>query len=248
MTQVERSGELLDRRVEDDGATVELYRRGEAYDVVLDGRRVVASDARRSEQSLVELALGPLRGRDDISVLLGGLGMGFTLRAVLDSPGVKRVDVVEASPAIVEWEARYFAGLNGDALKDPRVKLHRVELASFLKQLRLGGGPEVSPDVPSDGWFALILDLDEGPTRLSRPGNQALYTDEGVTRLEEALRPGGVLALWSPQRETELVRTLHPRLQNVAEIAVPVELDGQASLDYVYRGRRPAPAPTKPAN
>jgi spermidine synthase len=237
--------ELVDRRVEEGGATVELYRRGEAYEVVLDGRRVVSSDARRSERSLVELALAPLRGRDDIAACLGGLGMGFTLRALLDAPGVQRVDVAEASPAIVEWEARYFAGLNGDALKDPRVKLHRMELSTLLKQHRLSSGAELPAE---GGWFAIILDLDEGSHRLTRPGNAVHYTDEGLARLEEALRPGGVLALWSPERETELVRTLHARFQNVAEIVVPVEIDGQSSLDYVYRGRRHAPPPTKPAN
>jgi spermidine synthase len=244
MAHSERASELVDRKVEEGGATVELYRRGEAYEVVLDGRRVVSSDVRRSERSLVELALAPLRGRDDIGVCLGGLGMGFTLRALLDAPGVARVDVVEASAAIVDWEARFFAGLNGDAMKDPRVKLHRMELGTLLKQLRLSSGP----DLPPEGWFAIVLDMDEGPAKLTRPANAVHYTDEGLVHLEEALRPGGVLALWSPTRETELVRRMHARLQNVAEIAVPVDVGEQSSLDYVYRGRRPAPPPTKPAN
>src|SRR5579859_4544250 len=131
--------ELIERRVEDAGTAVELYRRGEAYELVVDGRRVVASDIRRSEKALIELAMAPLAGRDDVSVLLAGLGLGFTLRALLDAVGVKRVDVVEASAAVVDWNARYFAGLNGDALKDPRVKLHQSELGLFLKQARLGG-------------------------------------------------------------------------------------------------------------
>src|SRR3954471_13191729 len=126
---------ILDRRVED-GATIELIQRGEALDVVVDGRRVMRSDARRAEKQLVELALEPLGQRDDITVVLAGLGMGFTLRALLDAPGVTRVDVVEASRAVVEWEARHFAGLNRDALKDPRVTLHAVDLATFVKAVR----------------------------------------------------------------------------------------------------------------
>jgi spermidine synthase len=245
MTPSEPATEMIDRQVEDGGATVELHRRGEAYDVLVDGRRVMASDVRRSEQSLVELAMAPLRGRDDVSVLVAGLGMGYLVRAVLDAPGVKiaRVDVVEASRAVVDWEARYFAALNGDALKDPRVKLHALDLATLLKQVRLGAG-----DFPPEGWFAVLLDLDEGPGALSRPGNAEFYTDEGVARLEGALRPGGVLALWSPQRETELMRRMHARLQNVAEMLVPVEIEGRAQLDYVYRGRRHPPPPSKPAN
>lgn len=238
------ASELLDRRVEEGGTPVELHRRGEAYEVYLDGRRVIASDVRRSERSLVELAMAPLRGRDDISILLAGLGMGFALRAGLDAPGVKRVDVVESSAAIVDWEAQYFAGLNGDAMKDPRVKLHRQDLASFVKAVRLNA----VQDAPPDGWFAVILDVDDGPAAPQRPGNQAFYSDEGLERLEAVLRSGGVLALWSPQREPELIQRLSARFQNIAEVAVPVDLEGQSGLDYIYRGRRHAPAPTKPLN
>ncbi len=225
---------VLDRRVED-GATLELVRRGEALDVVLEGRRVMRSDARRAEKQLVELALAPLGQRDDITVVLAGLGMGFTLRALLDAPGVTRVDVIEASRAVVEWEARHFAGLNRDALKDPRVKLHAVDLATFVKSVATRH--VATPD--GDGWLALVLDMDEGPRTTSRAGNEAFYGGDGIERLETLLRPGGVLALWSSAREPELLQRLHARLKNVAEIVVPVELDDQTNLDYVYRGRRP---------
>jgi spermidine synthase len=230
---------LIDRQVEDGGVTVELFRRGEAYEVVLNGRRVVASDVRRSERSLVELAMAPLRGRDDITVLLAGLGMGFTLRALLDWPGVKRVDVVEASRAILDWDARYFAGVNGDALKDPRVKLHHAELGAFLKQLRLG--TVEPPREGGDGWLLLVLDLDEGPGTLSRPQNAGFYDDGGLERLEAPLRPGGVIALWSAARDIELMKRMQSRFQNLAEVVVPVELEDKMVMDYVYRARRHPP-------
>jgi spermidine synthase len=229
---------VLDRRVED-GATVELVQRGDAFDVLVDGRRVMRSDARRAEKQLVELALAPLGQRDDITVVLAGLGMGFTLRALLDAPGVQRVDVVEASRAVLEWEARHFAGLNGDARKDPRVTLHALDLAAFVKAVRTH---QVAPPSPeqSGGWLALVLDMDEGPQAVSRAGNEAFYDDEGIERLETVLRPGGVLALWSAAREPALLQRMHARLKNVAEIVVPVELDdGKPNHDYVYRGRRP---------
>jgi spermidine synthase len=224
--------EVVDTRVEGT-ATVELLRRGEAFEVRVDGRSVMRSDQRRAEQSLVELTLAPLGQRDDVTVLLAGLGMGFTLRALLDTPMVKRVDVVEASRAIIEWEARHFAGLNGDVLKDARVKLHPTDLAAFLKAVRLGAEP--LPE--GHGWLALLVDLDEGPGQVWRAGNESFYDDEGIERLEAALRPGGVLCTWSEKREPELLKRLHARLQNVAEVAVPVDVaDG---LDYVYRARRP---------
>jgi len=232
---------VLDRRVED-GVTVELVQRGDAFDVLVEGRRVMRSDARRAEKQLVDLALAPLGQRDDITVVLAGLGMGFTLRALLDAPGVTRVDVVESSRAVVEWEARHFAGLNGDALKDPRVKLHAVDLATFVKSLRTGDVERPA----GDGWLALVLDMDEGPALVSRPGNESFYDDEGIERLETVLRPGGVLALWSATREPALLQRMHARMKNVAEIVVPVDLDdGKSNLDYVYRGRRP-PNPVEP--
>ena len=237
---------VLDRRVED-GVTVELVQRGESFDVLVEGRRVMRSDARRAEKQLVELALAPLGQRNDISIVLAGLGMGFTLRALLDAPGVVRVDVVEASAGVLEWEARHFAGLNGDALKDPRVKLHAMDLAAFLKSLRTKA---VEPPA-GDGWLALVLDMDEGPALVSRPGNEAFYEDDGIERLEAALRPGGVLALWSATREPALLQRMHARMKNVAEIVVPVDLDDKSNLDYVYRGRRPPnplAEPKKPLN
>jgi spermidine synthase len=241
MVPAEPAAELLDRRVEDDGVTMELFRRGNAYEVWRDGRRVIASDARRAEQSLVELAVGPLRGRDDVTVLLAGLGMGFTLRYALDAPGVKvaRVDLVERSQAIIDWNEQHFAQLNQDARKDPRVKLHHSDLSTFLKQARMA----------NEEWFSIILDMDQGPAALWRPENSSFYDEEGIGRLEGALRSGGVLTLWSAQREPELAQRMHARLQNVAEMVVPVETaDGASNLDYVYRGRRSAPPPQKPAN
>ena len=89
-----------------------------------------------------------------------------------------------------------------------------------------------------------LLDCDEGPSSLSRPGNAGLYTDEGLAKLEGALRPGGVVAIWSVAREVEMMQRLNGRFQNVAEIVVPAD----SGLEYVYRARRQPPPPTKPAN
>jgi spermidine synthase len=236
--------ELVDAR-EEEGVQLELHRRGEAYEVRVGGRTLVASDQRRAEQSLVELALAPLRQRDDITVLVAGLGIGFTVRAVLDAPGVQRVDVVERSQAMIDWGAQHFAQINGDVRKDPRLNVHQAELGEFVRRVRLGGVPQA----PADGWLALVLDVDHGPSAPLWPRNQTYYEDTGIELLEGVLRPGGVLALWSTQRETEMYRRLHARLQNVAEVAVPVEVGGSTTLDYVYRGRRPALVdPNKPAN
>jgi spermidine synthase len=223
---------LVERRLED-GVLVELWQRDEAWEVRCDGSIDFASDARRSEKAFAELALAPWQGRDDISVLLGGLATGHTLRAVLDIPGVSRVDVIEVSPAVVEWEAKHFAVMNGCATRDPRVTLHNVELSKFLGYPR----SEIT-GLPEGGWFACLLDLDEWPDRLSRPGNHAFYTREGLERLEAALRPGGVLGVWTAQKDGELLTRMTARLQGVTQVAVPVDVRGAPGLDYVYRARR----------
>jgi spermidine synthase len=234
-------GETVERRVTPDGHEIALVRRGDDYEIIYDGNFLMASDCRRSERSLAELALAPLSQRVDITVLVGGLGMGHTLRAALEQPGVVRVDVVEISAAVVEWNRRYFSSLNGDALADPRVHLHEADLRLYLARART----QPPDELVRDGWLALLLDVDNGPGWPTRPQNADLYTDEGIERLERSLRPGGVLAVWSAERDLEFLRRLHARLVNVAEMAVPVEVGGRPSLDYVYRGRR-APEPRAP--
>jgi predicted membrane-bound spermidine synthase len=230
-------GETIDRRVTPEGTEIALVRRGDVYEIVYDGTFLMASDCRRSEQALAELGLAPLQ-RDDITVLVAGLGMGHTLRSVLDQRGVVRVDVVELSDAVVDWNRRYFGRLNGDALADPRVHLHVADLMGFLKHVRHEPVEEVK-----EGWLSLLLDIDNGPNWLTRAQNAPVYTDEGLARLEGGLRHGGTLAVWSSERDLEFLRRMHARFTNVAELAVPVEVRGKSSLDYVYRGRR-KPDPT----
>lgn len=241
--EAEAPAETIDRRATEEGVEIALVRRGERFEIVYDGQFLMASSCRRSEQALAELSLAPLTQRNDITVLVAGLGVGHTLRAVLDSPGVVRVDMVEAAQAVVDWNREHFGAVNGDALADPRVHLHVSDLQGFLKRQRLDPLPEVA-----HGWLALLLDVDNGPGWLSRPRNANLYTDEGIARLEGALRPGGVLGVWSAERDVPLLQRLHARLVAVAELAVPVEVGGHASLDYVYRGRRPPEAKAGPSS
>ncbi len=233
-------GEVIDRRVTPDGNEIALIKRGDAWEIIYDGNFLMSSDNRRSERSLAELAFAPLSQRDDVKVLVAGLGMGYTLRAVLDAPGVVRVDVVEISEAVIDWNKQHFGKLNGEALADPRVHLHKADLATFLKQFHYNPIEEAK-----EGWLAVLLDVDNGPSWPTRPQNAALYSEDGLARLESAMRPGGVIAIWSAQRELEFVRRMNSRFVNVAEMIVPVEVGGKSNLDYVYRGRR-APDRTGP--
>ncbi|HKA91756.1 MAG TPA: hypothetical protein VKE22_29035 [Haliangiales bacterium] len=214
----------IDRRMEGN-LLYELHVAGDHYEVRVDGRPLF-STVRRGEQGLAELALAPWEGRDDVTVLLAGLGAGFTLRSILDRPGVTRVDVVENSASVVDWSRKHFADVAGRPLDDPRVAVHVAELGAFLR------GAE------QKGWFVLVIDVDEWPEALSRPENVEHYHEEGLALYEQSLRAGGVLIMWTTRRDDELEARLKARFGGVARVAIPVEVGESSRLDYVYRARR----------
>ena len=221
----------IDTRTEA-GATWELLRRGDAWDIVVDGQPVMRSTEARIEKQLVDLALAPWETRDDLLVLVAGLGMGLTLRALLDRPQVKEVLVLERSATVVAWAKDQLAPLNGGACADRRVTVVVGELGAHLR-----GGSDSEAPRPG-GFFVILLDTDVWPEALSRPENVEFYHEDGLLLLETALRPGGVLAMSTARRDDDLDRRLRLRYQSVARIAVPTETDGEHRLYYVYRGRR----------
>jgi spermidine synthase len=210
----------------EDGQTLSLWERGGALEVEVDGRVAFASDRRGPDDAIAELATAPWAMRDDISVLLAGLGSGFLLRALLARPGVARVDVVEASPAVIAWEAQHFAVLNGGASGDARVRVHHGELAAFVQAAR--------PDAPPDGWSILVVDTDAFPEHLARPGNAVFYSDEGLPLLEAPLRGGGVLVIPTTAKDDALYKRLHRRFQALNRLGAA----GDDGLIYVHRARR----------
>ncbi len=158
------------------------------YEILLDGAFLMASHGSHSERAMARAAYDRLgtepRG---LHALVGGLGAGHTLRAVLDLSGVERVTVAEIGPRVEEWNRRYFPDANGGAVDDPRV---HVEIGDVLDILH--GSPAA--------FHLVLLDVDNGPGWLASPANGALYAREGLGVCRAALAPGGVLAVWSPAR------------------------------------------------
>lgn len=234
------SQDVLEEARGPDGEMLQLRRAQGGFEILADGRLVMASAIRRSERELVNVGMVPLRDRHDITVLLAGLGMGYALAALLDSPRVIRVDVVEHSQPIIEWNRSHLSVLHSNhTLADTRVHVHNQSLSDYLRDMRYGNVPGLK--LEGEGYLAVLLDVDDGPLALSRPANASLYTDDGLEDIETALRPGGVVGLWSSQRDTELLARLQSRFQNLAEIAVPVDVPGSSGLDYLYRARKRAP-------
>jgi spermidine synthase len=201
---------------------------GEAHlELVVDGVFAMDDVDTSTERRLAAEALRRCAG-DALRVLVGGLGLGWTAAAALADPRVAAVDVVELQPALVGWAARgLLPSLAG--LSDRRLRLRVGDVADALRS-----GP--------DGWDAVLLDVDNGPGFLVHRSNAALYRRSGLATALAALRPGGVLAIWSSGPAPELLAALAGLAgsADAEQVLLPVERDGRR-LDYaVVLARRAA--------
>jgi spermidine synthase len=197
-----------------------------AFEIIVDGVFLMASYNQASERAVARYALDTLPDvQTGLWLLVGGLGMGFTLQQALSCKHVAAVDVVEISPHIVEWNHTHFAPLNGYALADPRVNLLQDDLYVVLDA-------QVQRNVQ---YHAILLDVDNGPSWLAHEDNARLYTAEALQRWSALLVSGGCLTVWSAQREPEFLERLATVFSQAEEI--PVEVDGQKGLveHFVYR-------------
>jgi spermidine synthase len=189
--------ELLAEAVTPDGSDLKLTRRDTEYIILASGKSLMSSRMHGSEEALAMLGCRHLKqGAQFIEqpcVLVGGLGMGFTLRATLDAlPADATVVVAELVPAVVEWNRGVLGPLAGHPLKDKRVRVELGDVASTLRAARAR-------------FDAVLLDVDNGPTPFTQEGNAELYSDRGIAAARTALKDGGVLAVWSarPNRRFE---------------------------------------------
>ncbi|MDN5858393.1 MAG: spermidine synthase [Pseudonocardia sp.] len=203
---VGEAGEI--ERVRGVNGELVLRRRDGHHEIVANGVFLMDTRAGRSERLLVTAAAErmPARGR----MLLGGLGVGFSLAAALAQPPVREVHVVEVEPAVVRWNRGPLAGYHGDALADPRVRVHVADVAAVF-------------DAAAAAQFdAICLDVDNGPGWLVAPRNARLYSPTGIAAMARVLAPGGVLAVWSASVTGELTEHLPAAFDDVVTLEVPV--------------------------
>ncbi len=176
------------------GGELRLFQRGAEFSIMLGANELMNSRLSGSEEALAEQACDRIGARPGVRMLIGGLGMGFTLRAALARlPGDAEVAVAEIVPAVIAWARGPMATLHGGSLSDPRTRIVEGDVAAAIAE---------------GGWDAILLDVDNGPDGLSRPGNDRLYGAAGLARARAALRPGGVLAVWSAAPSKAFARRL----------------------------------------
>ena len=188
---------LLDAApVPGDAETLKLWRRGAEFSIRLGVAELMNSRLRGSEEALATIACARLAGRERPRLLIGGLGMGFTFRAALGALGPDaEVIVAELSPAVIAWARSPMAELFGDSLGDPRANIVATDVGALIRSER-------------SGYDAILLDVDNGPEAMTRASNDGLYDSNGLRAARAALRPGGILAVWSSGPDAQFPKRL----------------------------------------
>jgi spermidine synthase len=210
----------------DGGGEIRLLRRGADFSIMLGRIELMNSRMSGSEEALANLACACLAGRRAPRFLIGGLGMGFTLRAALAQTGKDAALVVaELVPAVVAWARGPLAPLFGDSLADPRVTIVEDDVGALIRGAR-------------DDYDAILLDVDNGPDALTRKANDWLYAATGLDAARSALRPGGILAIWSAYPDRPFAERLRRARFAVEEVKVRAR-QGRGAHHIIWLATKP---------
>ena len=190
------------------GADLVLYQRDSEFSLKADNRELMNSRVHGSEEAMARLGCQDLAKHPGARVLIGGLGMGYSVRMALDILGEDaRVVVAELAPAVVEWNRGVLADLAGRPLEDRRAELHEADVVQLIRAAR-------------GDYDAIMLDVDNGAEAMVRKGNNWLYSLPGLSATYAALRRGGVLATWSAGPQPAFVRRVRRAGFEVEEFKV----------------------------
>ncbi|ROT97320.1 spermidine synthase [Altererythrobacter sp. FM1] len=211
------------------GDTLELVRHGRDFIVMLGRNELMGTRMQFSEEQLAELTLERLQTPNP-RLLVGGYGLGFTLRAALRLMGPQgSVTVAEIVPDILDWARGPMVELTGDSLADPRAKIELCDVAALIDD---------AVDGTSPSYDAILLDVDNGPDGIVRDGNERLYTRTGIGRARDALAPGGVLAVWSAAPDHKFARRLKDAGLDVEERTVRARPNNKGPRHTIWFARK----------
>ncbi len=213
------------------GGEVRLMQRGAEFSIRLGVKELMNSRISGSEEALAALACARIGGRSRPRVLIGGLGMGFTLRAALAALDADaRIEVAELIPAVARWAEGEMAEIFAGSLRDPRVRVELTDVAEFI-----GAG--------GAAYDAILLDVDNGPEGFTRPANDRLYGARGLAKARAALRPGGVLAVWSSGPDRRFTQRLRDARFTTEEVVSRARGARGGARHVIWIATRPADAP-----
>lgn len=212
-----------------DGELLELYTHAGHFMIVMGRNELMSSRMRFSEEQLAELTIDRL-GKDNPRVLIGGYGMGFTYRAAAARLGDKaQIVIAEISEAIVEWAKGPMAGLTGESLSDPRLDLKICDVAALIDDAN---------DGTCEKFDAILLDVDNGPDGIVRDANNRIYSRTGLAKARDALKPGGVLAVWSAGPDPAFRKRLYDTGLAVTEWNVRSRPNNKGAHHIIWFGQK----------
>jgi spermidine synthase len=207
------------------GNELRLFRHGTDFMIVLDRNELMNSRMSGSEEALAVMTCERLREASAPHLLIGGYGMGFTLRAALAQlPAEARLSVAELVPEIIDWARGPMATLAAGCLDDPRVTLLMQDVAALIATHR-------------NHYDAILLDVDNGPDGLTRDENDQLYSRTGLALAKAALKPGGILAIWSAAPDPAFAKRLRVSGFTVDEVQVRARSNGKGPRHIIWFAR-----------
>jgi spermidine synthase len=199
---------------------LQLQRRGENYEIISNGTFLMATYNGESERSLVKMSLDA--SPNPRRVLIGGLGVGFSLAEALRHPQVEQVVVVEIEEKIIEWNTTHLAPFSQHALSNPRTQVVHADLLEYIRSTE-------------DTFDCICLDIDNGPDWTVTEDNKSLYEENGLAALSRLLRPEGVITFWSASRSPAFAERMAQCFADIKEHLFEVE---RGEPDVVYIGRK----------
>ncbi len=226
--------QLLDRASIPGGGELTLVRRGDEFAIRVDGAELMASRAHASEEQMATLVGKHLAKVQNARVLIGGLGLGYTLRATLNACSASTsVVVAELVPAVVTWMRGPLAHLASHPLDDPRTVVKQADAADVLRD--------------SPGSFdAILIDIDNGPTTLARPANARLYSEKGLAQTRAALKSGGMVVVWSAGPDVRFASAMQRAGFAVEQVSAPAHGKGRGRRHTLFVGKLTPPRPSRP--
>ena len=207
--------------------TVTLRKRGDEFSIRTPETELMNSRVHGSEDDLAAETLNRLGGQSGQTLLIGGLGMGYTLAAALAQAGPdSRITVAELIPAVVEWNRTHLAHLAGRPLDDNRAAVITGDVMDLIKE-------------NARAWDAILLDVDNGPRGLTRKSNDRIYSRKGLEKSFRALKPGGILSVWSAADDPVFTRRLKQCRFAVETIRVRARRSGKGARHTLWFARKP---------